>query len=185
MAWYLQVKGKCTTDHISPAGPWLKYRGHLDNIANNCFIGSVLVYLSWGWSQNSSAHNWWHLVSDLSPATWNFDSCRPFCLPEGTVLTLICDHALEISTLMRAENKLCFRGKQINVRQNITAANSSHENMFWHQPLSWSSLLLCYVRFFSGVLLDFITMLHNGWYDADPRVIKETYYFTIKLLFHC
>jgi len=36
-----QVKGKCTTDHISPAGPWLKYRGHLDNIANNMFIGSV------------------------------------------------------------------------------------------------------------------------------------------------
>ncbi|KAK2192001.1 hypothetical protein NP493_41g04038 [Ridgeia piscesae] len=39
----LKVKGKCTTDHISPAGPWLKYRGHLDNIANNCFIGAVNV----------------------------------------------------------------------------------------------------------------------------------------------
>ena len=37
-----QVKGKCTTDHISPAGPWLKYRGHLDNISNNMFIGSFI-----------------------------------------------------------------------------------------------------------------------------------------------
>ena len=35
----LKAKGKCTTDHISPAGPWLKYRGHLDNISNNMFIG--------------------------------------------------------------------------------------------------------------------------------------------------
>ena len=37
----IQVKGKCTTDHISAAGPWLKYRGHLDNISNNMFIGAV------------------------------------------------------------------------------------------------------------------------------------------------
>jgi hypothetical protein len=36
-----QVKGKCTTDHISMAGPWLKYRGHLDNISNNMLIGAV------------------------------------------------------------------------------------------------------------------------------------------------
>lgn len=34
----VKVKGKCTTDHISPAGKWLKYRGHLDNISNNMFI---------------------------------------------------------------------------------------------------------------------------------------------------
>lgn len=37
----LKAKGKCTTDHISPAGPWLKYRGHLDNISNNMFLGAV------------------------------------------------------------------------------------------------------------------------------------------------
>lgn len=37
----LKAKGKCTTDHISMAGPWLKYRGHLDNISNNCFIGAI------------------------------------------------------------------------------------------------------------------------------------------------
>ena len=35
----IKVKGKCTTDHISAAGPWLKYRGHLDNISNNMLIG--------------------------------------------------------------------------------------------------------------------------------------------------
>ncbi|KAL1117112.1 hypothetical protein AAG570_004440 [Ranatra chinensis] len=34
----IKVKGKCTTDHISAAGPWLKYRGHLDNISNNLFL---------------------------------------------------------------------------------------------------------------------------------------------------
>ncbi|MGH2575959.1 MAG: aconitate hydratase, partial [Ignavibacteria bacterium] len=37
----IKVKGKCTTDHISMAGPWLKYRGHLDNISNNMFIGAA------------------------------------------------------------------------------------------------------------------------------------------------
>ena len=36
-----QAKGKCTTDHISMAGPWLKYRGHLDNISNNMLIGAL------------------------------------------------------------------------------------------------------------------------------------------------
>lgn len=39
----LQAKGKCTTDHISMAGPWLKYRGHLDNISNNLLIGAVNI----------------------------------------------------------------------------------------------------------------------------------------------
>lgn len=38
----IKIKGKCTTDHISAAGPWLKYRGHLDNISNNMFIGYEL-----------------------------------------------------------------------------------------------------------------------------------------------
>ncbi len=37
----LKAKGKCTTDHISMAGPWLKYRGHLSNISGNMFIGAV------------------------------------------------------------------------------------------------------------------------------------------------
>jgi len=36
----LKVKGKCTTDHISPAGPWLRYRGHLDRISDNMFLGA-------------------------------------------------------------------------------------------------------------------------------------------------
>ncbi len=37
----LKAKGKCTTDHISMAGPWLKFRGHIDNISNNMFIGAL------------------------------------------------------------------------------------------------------------------------------------------------
>lgn len=43
MAVLIKVKGKCTTDHISMAGPWLKYRGHLDNISNNCLIGAINI----------------------------------------------------------------------------------------------------------------------------------------------
>ena len=41
MRTLIKTKGKCTTDHISMAGPWLKYRGHLENISNNCLIGAV------------------------------------------------------------------------------------------------------------------------------------------------
>ena len=37
----IKAEGKCTTDHISMAGPWLQYRGHLDNISENCLIGAV------------------------------------------------------------------------------------------------------------------------------------------------
>ncbi|MBN2309918.1 MAG: aconitate hydratase, partial [Candidatus Hydrogenedentes bacterium] len=40
----LKAKGKCTTDHISMAGPWLRFRGHLDNISNNCFIGAINAF---------------------------------------------------------------------------------------------------------------------------------------------
>jgi aconitate hydratase len=40
----IKAKGKCTTDHISMAGPWLKFRGHLDNISNNMLIGAVNAF---------------------------------------------------------------------------------------------------------------------------------------------
>ena len=40
----IKAQGKCTTDHISMAGPWLRYRGHLDNISNNCLIGAVNAF---------------------------------------------------------------------------------------------------------------------------------------------
>ncbi|RXG52866.1 putative aconitate hydratase, mitochondrial, partial [Armadillidium vulgare] len=41
MTILIKVKGKCTTDHISAAGPWLRFRGHLDNISNNLFLTAV------------------------------------------------------------------------------------------------------------------------------------------------
>lgn len=41
-----KAKGKCTTDHISPGGPWLKYRGHLDNISNNMLLGADNAFTS-------------------------------------------------------------------------------------------------------------------------------------------
>lgn len=44
MKLLIKAFGKCTTDHISMAGPWLRYRGHLDNIANNTLIGAVNAY---------------------------------------------------------------------------------------------------------------------------------------------
>ena len=44
MRLLIKAFGKCTTDHISMAGPWLRYRGHLDNISNNCLIGAVNAY---------------------------------------------------------------------------------------------------------------------------------------------
>ena len=40
----IKVKGKCTTDHISPAGPWLRYRGHLDKFSDNMFMGATNAY---------------------------------------------------------------------------------------------------------------------------------------------
>jgi aconitate hydratase len=40
----LKAKGKCTTDHISPAGPWLKFRGHLNNISDNMFLGAINAF---------------------------------------------------------------------------------------------------------------------------------------------
>lgn len=44
LALLIKAKGKCTTDHISMAGTWLKYRGHLDNISNNLLIGAVNAF---------------------------------------------------------------------------------------------------------------------------------------------
>ena len=43
-ALLLKAKGKCTTDHISPAGPWLTYRGHLDKISDNMFTGAINAF---------------------------------------------------------------------------------------------------------------------------------------------
>ena len=40
----LKAQGKCTTDHISPAGPWLRFRGHLDNLSDNMFLGATNAY---------------------------------------------------------------------------------------------------------------------------------------------
>ena len=40
----LKARGKCTTDHISPAGAWLRFRGHLDNLSNNMFLGAVNAF---------------------------------------------------------------------------------------------------------------------------------------------
>ncbi len=44
MRLLIKAHGKCTTDHISMAGPWLRFRGHLDNISNNCLIGAVNAF---------------------------------------------------------------------------------------------------------------------------------------------
>ncbi len=44
MPLLLKAKGKCTTDHISPAGPWLRFRGHLENISKNSYLGAINAF---------------------------------------------------------------------------------------------------------------------------------------------
>jgi len=61
MRLLIKTKGKCTTDHISMAGPWLKYRGHLENISNNCFIGAINYF-------NDKANSVANYVDDNSNA---------------------------------------------------------------------------------------------------------------------
>jgi aconitate hydratase len=61
----IKALGKCTTDHISMAGPWLKYRGHLDNISNNMLIGAVNAFTE----ETNSVKNLDTGVYDEVPAT--------------------------------------------------------------------------------------------------------------------
>ncbi len=63
MRLLLKAKGKCTTDHISMAGPWLTYRGHLENISNNCFIGAINFF-------NDEANKVAHYAPDNTDATF-------------------------------------------------------------------------------------------------------------------
>ncbi|MFM2394517.1 MAG: aconitate hydratase, partial [Bacteroidota bacterium] len=53
----IKAKGKCTTDHISMAGPWLTYRGHLENISNNLLIGAINAY-------NDEANKVWNALTN-------------------------------------------------------------------------------------------------------------------------
>lgn len=57
LAILIKAQGKCTTDHISMAGPWLKYRGHLDNISNNLLIGATN-------SENGERNKVWSSLAD-------------------------------------------------------------------------------------------------------------------------
>ena len=61
MRLLIKAKGKCTTDHISMAGPWLKYRGHLDNISDNMLTGAVNYFNS----KTNSVKN--HLTGEYLP----------------------------------------------------------------------------------------------------------------------
>ncbi|MBI3805722.1 MAG: aconitate hydratase [Nitrospirae bacterium] len=60
----LKAKGKCTTDHISPAGPWLKFRGHLDKISDNMFLGANNAFTT----EAGKANNVLTGESNLTPA---------------------------------------------------------------------------------------------------------------------
>jgi aconitate hydratase len=63
MRLLLKAKGKCTTDHISMAGPWLEFRGHLENISNNCFIGAINYF-------NEQANNVAHFTGRSKKAVF-------------------------------------------------------------------------------------------------------------------
>jgi aconitate hydratase len=73
MRLLIKAKGKCTTDHISMAGPWLKYRGHLDNISDNCFIGAINAF-------NEEMNNVANYAADAEQATFMAvpDSARAY-----------------------------------------------------------------------------------------------------------
>jgi aconitate hydratase len=73
MRLLLKAKGKCTTDHISMAGPWLEFRGHLENISNNCFIGAINYF-------NGEANKVANYADDAKPATFMAvpDSARKY-----------------------------------------------------------------------------------------------------------
>ena len=64
MRLLIKAKGKCTTDHISMAGPWLEYRGHLQNISENCLIGAVNAYSEATNSVWNALDNGFHKVPD-------------------------------------------------------------------------------------------------------------------------
>lgn len=64
----IKVKGKCTTDHISMAGPWLKYRGHIDNISNNLFIGAINAENNKANSVQNQLDGSWGPVPDVARA---------------------------------------------------------------------------------------------------------------------
>jgi aconitate hydratase len=61
----IKAQGKCTTDHITPAGPWFRYRGHLDNISNNTLIGAI----SADNGKANSVTNWLTGEQGETPAT--------------------------------------------------------------------------------------------------------------------
>ena len=63
MRLLIKAKGKCTTDHISMAGPWLKFRGHLQNISNNCLIGAMNAF-------NEEANNVANYAENAQQATY-------------------------------------------------------------------------------------------------------------------
>ncbi len=64
----IKAKGKCTTDHISMAGPWLKFRGHLDNISNNLLIGAVNYFNEKTNEVKSMIHQAYGTVPDVQRA---------------------------------------------------------------------------------------------------------------------
>jgi aconitate hydratase len=64
----LKAKGKCTTDHISAAGPWLKYRGHLENISGNLFLGAINAFTDAAGQGRSFVDGETHSFPDIAKA---------------------------------------------------------------------------------------------------------------------
>jgi len=76
----IKAKGKCTTDHISMAGPWLKYRGHLDNISNNLLMGAVNTFND---KTNSTKNHETGEYSEVSKAARDYKSKGLFSMIVG------------------------------------------------------------------------------------------------------
>ncbi len=78
----IKAAGKCTTDHISMAGPWLRYRGHLDNISNNCLIGAVNAF---GGKTNA-------IISQIDGTTDEVPNVARKYKAEGITTIIVGDH---------------------------------------------------------------------------------------------
>ena len=82
MRLLIKAFGKCTTDHISMAGPWLRFRGHLDNISNNCLIGAVNAFNQ----ETDNVKN--YITGEYGPVP---DSARAY-KAEGVPTIVVGDH---------------------------------------------------------------------------------------------
>ena len=159
----IKAKGKCTTDHISMAGPWLKYRGHLDNISNNMLIGALN-------SENGEVS----MLGDVTPsfaaqsacwALWCFSSSRQCVESLAISMSRGClhsgPHASYVLAVLVASG--CFAQPEVLCLRCSEAVEHTVVPLLWRlllMPASW-------------VQVNSIKDQLNGEYGAVPAVARH------------